>query len=302
MFLFAFTKTETQGFKSYFYFCLLKISLQKYRHELFLPCRRLCMGHGPNSELECLHFKSVANFSVSHVDSLTAFGCSGSRLWVLYQEIFIDRNPFRAEIKASIVWMSLLSDLNKNQRTPHKQNLLGLYNSVASVGKYCYWVFEQLSLLECIFGLGVLSITSVSSLMTILPLVSQLVWGWSFQVAALAAIHLKIPRFLALVWEPTPAVWFGQQTVHGAGYWEINTIYWKFSDGPSLCASAVPGGAQSQNPQTHKQTTQPTSQLISLNSCQWSGTRGFQAPETLLRVVTAAFNGPFSIGRCGSNT
>lgn len=25
--------------------------------------------------------------------------------------------------------MSLLSDLNKNQRTPHKQNLLGLYNS-----------------------------------------------------------------------------------------------------------------------------------------------------------------------------
>lgn len=49
------------------------------------------------------------------------------------------------------------------------------------------------------FGLGVLSIAAVSSLMTILPLVSQVVRDWSFQVAALAAIHLKIPRFLALV-------------------------------------------------------------------------------------------------------
>ena len=37
MFLFGFIKIETQGFKSYFYFCLLKILSWKYCHELFWP-------------------------------------------------------------------------------------------------------------------------------------------------------------------------------------------------------------------------------------------------------------------------
>lgn len=93
-----------------------------------------------------------------------------------------------------------------------------------------------MSLLQCVVGLGLLSITSLLPTITILPLISQCSLRVEFpgscfncyspQNTSISSYSVRIHHY---------SVISEQQGVHGAGYWEVPC--WKPGDEPPLCAS-----------------------------------------------------------------
>lgn len=178
-------------------------------------------------------------------DSFCQYGFFRLRFCLLYQEIFTDRNPFRAEIKRSTIWMPLLSDLhNKWPHTNKQKNLLWQYNS----NKLLYlWGNPVIRSLSNFVSLGMyswtwsplLSITVLSSIVT-MPLISQSSLRLEFPGSCFSFYspqNINISSYSMRIYHYSMIS--GQQGVHGAGYWEVNDIVWKSGDESPLCASAV---------------------------------------------------------------
>lgn len=159
-------------------------------------------------------------------DSFCQHGFFGFRLCLLYQVTCTGRNPFRSEIKGSAFWMPLLSDCNQPTNmqplTNKQQTLLWYYNSTKLLylwGNTITGLWVTLSLMKCVVGLGLLSLTALSSMMTILPLVSQSSLRLEFPGSCFSCCpphNISISSFRVGIHHYSMIL--GQQGVHGAWY------------------------------------------------------------------------------------
>ena len=142
--------------------------------------------------------------------------------------------------------MPLLSHLKQTTNNPTQTNKPPYYGSITQLNYFIcgeilllgLWV--TLSLLECAVGLGLLSIIALSSIMTILPLISQSSLRLEFPGSCFSCYSPQNTNISSYsMWIHHYSMISGQEGAHGAGYWEVNDTRWKSRDEPPLCASVV---------------------------------------------------------------